>query len=82
MLNSLDYSLLRGRIRTYFGSETNFVKELQKKGVEMSTGSFSNKINCKSPFNQTEIIEICDLLGIPIEEAAKYFFTKKYEFNS
>ena len=34
------------------------VKELQKRGVEMSTGSFSNKINCKSPFNQIEIIEI------------------------
>lgn len=82
MLNLLDYSLLRGRIRTYFGSEANFVKELKKKGVEMSTGSFSNKINCKSPFNQIEIIEICDLLGIPIAEVSKYFFIEKYEFNS
>ena len=82
MLNSLDYSLLRGRIRTYFGSEANFVKELQRKGVEMSAGSFSNKINCKSPFNQIEIVEICNLLGIQIEESVTYFFTKKYEFNS
>lgn len=82
MLKLLDYSLLRGRIRTYFGSEANFVRELQKKGVEMSTGSFSNKINCKSPFNQMEIIEICNLLGLPIEESTKYFFTKKYELNS
>ena len=82
MLNSLDYSLLRGRIRTYFGSEANFVKELQKKGIEMSTGSFSNKINCKSPFNQIEIIEICCLLGIAIEDVTTYFFTKKYELNS
>ena len=82
MLKLLDYSLLRGRIRTYFGSEANFVRELQRKGVEMSTGSFSNKINCKFPFNQIEIIEICSLLGIPIEESVKYFFTKKYELNS
>ncbi len=82
MLKLLDYSLLRGRIRTYFGSEANFVKELQKRGVEMSAGSFSNKINCKSSFNQIEIIEICNLLGIPIEKAATYFFTKKYELNS
>lgn len=82
MLSSLDYSLLRGRIRTYFRSESNFVKELQKKGVEMSAGSFSNKINCKSPFTQTEIIEICNLLGIAIEESTSYFFTKKYELNS
>lgn len=82
MLNLLDYSFLRGRIRTYFGSEANFVKELQKRNVEMSAGSFSNKINCKSPFNQIEMIEICNLLGIPIEELTKYFFTKKYEFNS
>ena len=81
MLN-MDYSLLRGRIRTYFGSETNFVKELQNSGVEMSTGSFSNKINCKSPFNQTEIMGICDLLGIEIKENPLYFFTQKYELNS
>lgn len=82
MLKLLDYSLLRGRIRTYFGSEANFVRKLQENGVEMSAGSFSNKINCKSPFNQVEIIEICNLLGIPIEESIKYFFTKKYELNS
>ena len=48
----MDYSLLRGTIRTYFGSETNFVKELQNSGMEISTGSFSNKINNRSPFNQ------------------------------
>lgn len=82
MLKLLDYSLLRGRIRTYFGSEANFVRKLQENGVEMSAGSFSNKINCKSPFNQVEIIEICNLLGIPIEKSIKYFFTKKYELNS
>ena len=44
MLN-LDYSFLRGKIRTYFGNESNFVKELKNRGVEMSAGSFSNKIN-------------------------------------
>ena len=82
MLKSFDYSLLRGRIRTYFGSEANFVKALQKEGVEMSTGSFSNKINCKSPFNQLEIIEICNLLGIPIQASSEYFFIEKYELNS
>ena len=76
MLN-MDYSLLRGRIRTYFGNETNFVR-----GTEMSTGSFSNKINCKSPFNQYEIIAICDLLGIELKDVTSYFFTKKYELNS
>lgn len=81
MLN-IDYSLLRGKIRTYFGSETNFVKELQMRGTEMSTGSFSNKINCKSPFNQFEIIAICDLLGIELKDVPLYFFTEKYELNS
>lgn len=78
----IDYSLLRGRIRTYFGSEYNFVKELQNKGVEMSTGSFSNKMNNKSYFNQKEIIEMCNLLVIPIENASIYFFARKYELNS
>lgn len=81
MIN-MDYSFLRGKIRTYFGSESNFVKELQNRGVEMSTGSFSNKINNKSYFNQGDIIEICDLLEIPIKEASTYFFNKKYELNS
>lgn len=81
MLN-LDYSLLRGKIRTYFGSEANFVKELQNNGVEMSKGSFSNKINCKSFFNQEEIIEICNLLKIEIKEVSQYFFIEKYELNS
>lgn len=82
MLKILDYSLLRGRIRTYYGNETNFVKELQKSGVDMSTGSFSNKINCKFPFNQVEIIGICNLLGISIEDVSKYFFANKHELNS
>lgn len=78
----IDYSLLRGKIRTYFGTETNFVKELQNNGIEMSTGSFSNKVNCRSPFNQIEIMGICDLLKIKIEEVSLYFFTPKYELNS
>ncbi len=81
-MSDMDYSLLRGKIRTYFGSETNFVKELQNSGVEMSNGSFSNKINCKSYFNQAEIIGICNLLRIDIKEISKYFFTEKYELNS
>lgn len=77
-----DYSLLRGKIRTYFGTETNFVKELQNNGIEISTGSFSNKINCRSPFNQIEIMGICDLLKIELKEVSLYFFTEKYELNS
>lgn len=81
MLN-MDYSFLRGKIRTYFGSESNFVKELQNRGVEMSSGSFSNKINNKSFFNQGEIIQICNLLEIPIKESYIFFFTKKNELNS
>lgn len=78
----MDYSLLRGTIRTYFGSETNFVKKLQNSGMEISTGSFSNKINNRSPFNQIEIIGICNLLKIDLKEVKLYFFTEKYELNS
>ena len=78
----MDYSLLRGKIRTYFGSETNFVKELQNSGIEISTGSFSNKINNRSPFNQIEILGICNLLKIDLKENSLYFFIEKYELNS
>lgn len=81
-MKDMDYSMLRAKIRTYFGNEKNFVAELQKNGFEMSTGAFSNKINCKSSFTQEEMIEICSLLKIKMQDIPKYFFTKKYELNS
>ena len=82
MMLNIDYSQLRGKIRTYFGTETNFVKNLQNNQIEISTGSFSNKINCRSPFNQIEIMGICNLLKIDLKEVPLYFFTERYELNS
>lgn len=77
-----DYSLLRGRIREYYKTESKFAIALRNSNIEMSAGSFSNKINGKVDFKQTEILVICDLLKIPHKEISEYFFKKKYEFNS
>lgn len=77
-----DYSLLRGRIRELFGSEKNFANEMRKSRLQMSTGTFNSRINCNSYFKQHEIELICNLLGIPLDQMALYFYTQKYEFNS
>lgn len=77
-----DYSLLRGRIRELYKSESKFAQKLKESSIKMSTGGFNNKINGKTSFTGTEIYVICKLLYIPLEEMHKYFFTKKYEFNS
>lgn len=77
-----DYSLLRGRIREQFKSESNFAKVLRKSDIAMSTGTFSSKINGNTYFKQPEMEMICKLLKIDLVELAKYFFTPKYELNS
>lgn len=77
-----DYSLLRGRIREFFGSEKNFAEELRNSKINMSTGAFNNKINNKSYFSQLEINGMCSLLNIPVVEIPVYFFKEKYELNS
>lgn len=79
---TFDYSLLRGRIRELYKSESNFAREMAKSSVKISTGAFSNKINGRTCFTALEIYVMCQLLHIPIEEMHKYFFIKKYEFNS
>ena len=81
-MQKYDYSLLRGRIRELFKSESNFAKELRKSDISLSTGGFNNKINGRSYFTQPEIEMICKLLRIPLLEVSKYFFVLKYELNS
>ena len=77
-----NYSMLRGRIREFFGSEKNFATELRKSNLEMSKGTFNSRINGNSYFKQCEIQVICNLLNIEIVDIPIYFFTIKYELNS
>ncbi len=79
---TFDYSLLRGRIRELYKSESKFALEMRKSRVRTSTGAFNNKINGRTSFTVLEVYVMCQLLRIPLEEMHKYFFTRKYEFNS
>lgn len=77
-----DFSLLRGRIRELYQSEKKFAEAMRDSNIGMSAGAFNNKINGKTSFTATEIYVMCQLLHITLEEMHKYFFTRKYEFNS
>lgn len=44
------------------------------KYLKMSLSALSNKINGKSIFTLTEVIKICELVGIPKENIYVYFF--------
>ena len=74
-----DYSLLRGRIRQIFFTEKIFVKALNEAGTPLSIGAWSNKINNKSDFSVPEMEAIMNVLEIPKEQIADYFFTHQYE---
>lgn len=64
------YRKLRGKIVEVFGTNYRFAEAL-----DISENSLSKKLNGKTNFNQSDIIEWCSLLNIPIEEAGIYFFS-------
>lgn len=74
-----DYQKLRGRIKEKLKKENEFAKR-----IGISATSLSYKLNGGSDFTATEIYNACkeDVLDIPKEEIADYFFTEKLELNS
>lgn len=67
---AFNYNKLKGRIKEKFETQDNFCKAL---GI--SPRSLSLKLHNKRDFKQSEIEKSCQLLEIPIEESAIYFFT-------
>ena len=67
-----DYSKLFGKIREICGTNEEFCKRLDISGV-----SFYNKIKGKTAFTQKEIQNSMDILNIPIDTVANYFFCQK-----
>jgi transcriptional regulator with XRE-family HTH domain len=65
----LDYSKLRGRIRTYYTTQAAFAQAL---GVSVCT--LSQKLNGLSEWTAKEIRKACELLEIPPAEIPAYFF--------
>lgn len=67
-----DYSKLRGKIREICSTETSFASMLG-----LSTVSLSAKLNNRTGFTESEILNSCDILGIDRNEIALYFFNRK-----
>lgn len=68
----MSYNKLRGKIREVFGTQEAFAK-----AMGISKVSLSHRLNGKLEWKTTEIVKACELLGIPIEENAEYFFVRK-----
>ena len=65
-----DFSKLKGKIKEVFNTQGIFAKEMQ-----MNESTLSNKLNNNVEFSPTEIVNSCNLLGIPFDEINEYFFT-------
>ena len=67
-----DYSKLRGRIKEYFGNQSDFAKSLN-----LSSVSLSHKLNNRISFTQDEMYKSMEKLNINKIEICDYFFKLK-----
>lgn len=65
---------LKGRIIEKFGTQGSFAK-----AMGMSERTLSLKLDNQVDWKQSEIVKACELLEIPKEEIADYFFTLKVQ---
>lgn len=68
----MSYAKLRGKIREMFVTQEAFAE-----AMGMSTVTMSQRLNGKVEWKTNEIAKACELLKIPLEEVALYFFTIK-----
>lgn len=69
-------------MRLFYNLRVRFAQcEMSQKEVAeaagMATGTMSNRMNGKVPFNAWEMDAIGEVLGIPREEYGKYFFQQR-----
>ena len=67
---TFDFSMLRGKIREKFSTETAFAE-----AMNISAPTMSAKLNGKVCWTDKEIVKACGLLDIPLEFIPVYFFT-------
>lgn len=67
---NFEYRKLRGRIIEKFGSQGKFAEFLN-----VSEVTVSNKLRGVTQFSQDDIVNWCEALEIPLDEAGAYFFT-------
>lgn len=69
-----DYSKLLGKIKEICKTQKIFAEKMG-----MKPSGLSARLSNKQEFTPTEIILACRILGIPIAEIPKYFFTRKVQ---
>lgn len=67
-----DYSKLKGRTK-----EMGYRQEDVGIAIGLTPATYSQKLNHKTEFKQSEIDDICKFLDIPEKEITNYFFTAK-----
>lgn len=69
-----DYSKLKGKIIEMYGTQVEFIKE-----INMTEPTFIKKINSKGYFSQKEIVEILTVLKVEktTENVYNYFYCEK-----
>lgn len=65
----MSYAKLRGRIVEKFGSQAAFAAALGWREALLSA-----KLNNKSAWSFAEVMKVCELLEIPLNEVRLYFF--------
>ena len=65
----MSYAKLRGRIVEKFGSQSAFATKLEWREALLSA-----KLNNKSKWEFSDVMKVCELLEIPVNEAHLYFF--------
>ena len=76
MYYQFDYSKLRGKVVEVLGDLKTLAERLG-----MSYITMMHRTHSRFPFSQFEIIDMCDILGIPYEQIPEYFFTLKVSQN-
>ena len=72
----INYDNLKGKIREVLGTQGKLAEQLK-----LDETTVSNKLNCNTYFTQKEILKICLLLNIKLEEIPEYFFKQKVREN-
>jgi transcriptional regulator with XRE-family HTH domain len=67
-----DYSKLRGRIVEKYGSISAFAK-----ATNVSFVTASNRLNNKTEWKSSDIMEAAEVLDIALDDVRDYFFTPK-----
>ena len=69
-----NYAKLEGKIKEICGTQSAFASKMG-----LSERSVSLKLNNQREWKQTEILKICELLDINVNEVHNYFFNSKVQ---